>query len=116
MLVGLVHLLLSALSVVIVSKFLPGIRVKSYGSAVAFAFAVAILDAIVYFFLAPLSWPFAIVTMGLGFFVLNGLVFVVADKLIDGIEIAGFGTAMLASICVSAVNWAMHFVFGRWAP
>jgi putative membrane protein len=116
MILAIVHLLLGALSVVLVSKLLPGIRVRSYGAAVAFALTVSILDAIVYFFLAPLSWPFAIVTMGLGFFLLNGLVFIVADKLIDGIEIRGFWTAVLASICVSISNWAMQFLFGKWAP
>jgi putative membrane protein len=116
MLVAIVHLLLTAVSVMLVSKVLPGIRVRSYGSAVGFAFVVAILNAIAWFFLAPLTIPFAIITLGIGILVVNAFVFLLADKMIEGVEIDGFGTALLASLGVSFVNWTMHLFFGKWAP
>jgi putative membrane protein len=114
--VAVVHLLLTGLSVLLVGKVLPGVRVKSFGSAVAFAFVVGILNAVAWTLLAPLSITFSVLTLGLGALVINGVLFLLADAVIAGVEISGCFTAALASLGVTFFNWAMHFVLGRWAP
>jgi putative membrane protein len=114
--VPLVHLLLTGASVLIVAKILPGITVKSYKAAVLFALVVAIFNAIAWTFLWPVSWGFTLLTLGLGMLVINGLVFLVSAKVVEGVQISGCMTAAFASLGVSLVNWAMHFVFGKWAP
>jgi putative membrane protein len=112
----IVHVLLSGVSVFVVAHLLPGIRVKSYGSAVFFALVVGLFNAIAWHYLALLTVPFAIVTLGLGYLVVNGLLFLLASRVVKGVEISGCVTAAFASIGVSVLNWAMHFVFGHWAP
>ena len=114
--VAIVHLLLTGLSVLLVGKVLPGVRVKSFGSAVAFAFVVGILNAIAWTLLAPLSITFSVLTLGLGALVINGVLFLIADAVIAGVEISGCFTAALASLGVTFFNWVMHFVLGHWAP
>jgi len=114
--VGIVHLLLTGVSVLIVGKLLPGVRVKSYGSAVFFAFVVGVLNAIAWTILAPLTITFSILTLGLGVLVINGLLFLIADKVVAGVEISGCVTAALASVGVTVINWLMHLFLGSWAP
>lgn len=112
---AVVHLLLTGVSVLIVAKFLPGVQVKSYGSAVVFALVVAILNAVAWYLLAPLTWTFAVITLGVGILIVNGLIFLWAGNLV-GVRFSGCATAAIASVCVSLLNWVMHLVFGPWAP
>ena len=111
-----IRLLLTGLSVLIVGRVLPGVRVKSFGSAVLFAFVVGILNAVAWTFLAPLSVTFTVLTLGLGALVINGALFLLADALVPGVQISGCFTAVLASLGVTFVNWAMQLVLGKWAP
>jgi putative membrane protein len=105
---AIVHLLVTGLSVLVVAKMLPGISVKSYGSAVVFAFIVGILNAVAWYLLAPLTWTFAILTLGLGVFIINGMVFMFAGNL-AGVKISGCTTAAIASVCVSILNWIFEW-------
>jgi putative membrane protein len=111
-----VRLLLTGVSVLIVGKLLPGVRVKSYGSAVFFAFVVGILNAIAWTLLAPLTVTFSILTLGIGAIVINTVLFMIADAVVEGVAFAGFFTAMFASFGVTVINWVMGLFFGKWAP
>lgn len=109
----LVHVLISGLSVFIVAKLLPGISVKSFTSAVFFALVVGVFNAIAWHYLALLTIPFTIVTLGLGYLIVNGLLFLLAARVVKGVEISGCITAALASVGVSLVNGGLHLLFGR---
>jgi putative membrane protein len=106
---AIVHLLVTGLSVLLVAKVLPGIQVKSYGSAVVFAFVVGIFNAIAWYLLAPLTWTFALLTLGVGVLIVNGLVFLFAGNIV-GVKISGCTTAAIASVCVSILNWIFEGV------
>jgi putative membrane protein len=114
-LVPVVHLLLTAVSVVIVAHVLPGIYVRSYFSAVKFAIVVAILNAILW---GPLAHAFTWLTLGIGGLILNGVIFLIAGSLVGGVRISGCLTGALAAGGVWLVNQAMHIFLGlgRWAP
>lgn len=111
---SIVHLLVTGLSVLIVARVLPGMTAKTYGSAVFFALVVGVLNAIAWHFLAPFTITFTLLTLGIGGLVVNGLIFLTADKVVEGIEISGCFTAVLASIGVSFVNWVLHVLLGQW--
>jgi putative membrane protein len=106
----IVHLLVTGVSVLLVSRILPGVRVKSYGSAVAFALVVGVLNAIAWTLLAPLSWTISVLTLGIGALIINGVLFLIADAVIAGVEISGLLTAVLASLGVTFFNWVLGFV------
>ena len=110
------HLLLSGVSVLLVAAFLPGIKVKSYGAALGMAIVAGVFNAIAWQFFAPLTVTFAVLTLGLGALIVNGLVFLFAGKLVPGVEISGCTTAAIASLGVTFLNWVMHFFVGGWAP
>jgi putative membrane protein len=108
----LVHLAVFAVAVLLTQKIVPGIRVKSFGSAFFFALVLAILNKLLYTALVMISFPFVLVTFGLFLLVINAFLFWLADKVVDGVELDGFGTAMLASIVTSVINWGIIRVLG----
>jgi putative membrane protein len=116
MLLAAVHVVLTGVSVFVVAKVLPGMKVKSLGSAVLFALVVSVLNVVAWWFLAPLSLPLKWITLGLGGFIVNGLVFLVAARLVGGIRISGCVVAALAAVGVTFVNELMGRFLGPWAP
>lgn len=106
----LIHLLVTAVAVLVAARIVPGIRVRSFGSAVVFAFVLAVLNVILGKVLVVLALPFVLLTLGLFLIVINGFLFWLADKVVEGVEIDGFGSAMLGSLVTSLISWAILFV------
>jgi len=50
------------------------------------------------------------VTLGLFLIVINGFLFWLADKVVKGVEVDGFGSAILGSLVTSVLSWAMLYV------
>jgi putative membrane protein len=111
--VTLGHLLVSGVSVFIVAKLMPGMRAKGFGSALAFAFTIAVLNAIAWHFLAPLTITLSVLTLGIGALVINGILFLIAGK-ISGVEFSGCMVAALASLFVTLVNWGIEYALAGW--
>lgn len=116
LLVQLLKLCVLAFSVLIVAKVMPGIRVERYSSAVAFAFFVALMNVIVWGLFGIFTWPIAILTLGIGAFFLNGLVFMLASGFVRGVQVSGCFTASLAALAVTIVNAALRWLLGPLAP
>ncbi len=109
----LIQLLVTAVAVLVAARLVPGIRVKSFGSAVFFAFVLAVLNVLAYKLLVVLALPFILITLGLFLIVINGFLFWLADKVVEGVEVDGFGSAILGSLVTSLVSWAIRFVLLR---
>lgn len=55
-----------------------------------------------------LSLPLLILSLGLFYFVLNGILLYVASLIIPGYTIAGFVPALIGSLVMTVVNWLVH--------
>jgi len=110
MLTHLAHLLVFALAVFFTARIVPGIRVKSFGGAFAFAFALALLDKLLFGLLVFLSFPMILISFGLFLLVLNGFLWWLAGKVVNGVETDGFGAAVVGSLVTSALNWAFLYL------
>lgn len=104
MVTTLVQLLVNAVSVLLVAALLPGMRARSFMDALGFAVVVAILNALAWKVLWFLSIPMTIVSLGVGAFVINGFIFLAAQKIVRGVEISGCFVAAIAWFLVSACN------------
>ena len=109
----IIHLLVTAVAVLIAARIVPGIRVRSFGSAVVFAFVLAILNVILAKVLIVLALPLVLLTLGLFLIVINGFLFWLADKVVEGVEVDGFGSAILGSLVTSLAGWAIFFLLHR---
>ena len=59
-----------------------------------------------------LSLPLLILTLGLFYFVLNGILLWVAARFIPGYAVSGLWAGILGSIVITLVNWVVGALFG----
>ncbi len=97
----ILKMLLTALAVVILAEILPGIHVDGYTSAIIVAVVLGLLRIFVRPLLILFTLPITILTLGLFLFVINAMIILLADKLIDGFAVSGFGFALLFSLLLS---------------
>ncbi len=105
------NLFLLSAAVFMVSKFLPGIRIENYGTAVIVAVVYSIINLLFGWLLVFLSLPLILITFGLFNFVINAIMLWITDKIIDGFEIEGAGTTLLASFLISVTFSVLRFIF-----
>ncbi len=104
----ILRFLLTAIAVVILSKVLPGVSVDGYLSAVIVAVVLGLLN----FFIKPLlvifTLPVTILTLGLFLIVINGIIILLAGKLIDGFRVDGILYAIVFSFLLSVLQSLLH--------
>ena len=91
---------LNALALLGVAYLLPSIEVTSFGSAMLAALVIGLLNTLVRPVLVLLTLPVTLLTLGLFYFVLNGLLFWFAGEMLSGFEVHGFVAAVLGAISV----------------
>jgi len=57
--------------------------------------------------------PALVLTLGLFYFVLNGLLLWGFSKLMPGYDVTGLGAGILGSLVIMVVNWVLSALFGR---
>ena len=107
----IVNLLISALAVYFTAWLLPGITVKSYGSAVGVALVIAVLNVLVKPLLVLLTIPVTALTLGLFLLVIDAIIVLLAGKLLSGFQVGGFWWALLFSVIVSVVTNLLYNLF-----
>src|SRR4051812_29743698 len=75
-----IHWLLKAVAILVVSRVLPGIQVSGFGAAFIAAAVIGIASATLGIFLKIVLFPFAILTLGLVYVLVNGLMLKVASE------------------------------------
>lgn len=110
MILYIVQLLITAVAVLVAARIVPGIRVRSFGSAVFFAFILGLLNVLLKWILVIVGLPFIILTFGLFLLVINGFLFWLADKIVDGVECDGFGACFLGSLVTSLCSWGVSLL------
>lgn len=101
--------LVTAVALAITAWIVPGIMVP--GGVLPLLFA-ALVIGLVNAFVRPvaviLTLPITIVTLGLFYLVLNGLLFYLAAAVTPGFELAGFWSAVLGAILMSVAGTVLH--------
>jgi putative membrane protein len=87
--------------VVFLAKFLPGVTVAGYLTAIIVALVLALLNLIVKPILIIFTLPVTILTLGLFLIVINAIIILLADAFVGGFEVSGFWIALLFSILLS---------------
>ncbi len=100
----LLHWLLSTISLLIVTKILPGIRVDGFGAALIAALVIGLVTATVGLLLKIVLFPFILLTLGLFYFLINGLMLKLASELVPGFRGEGCLTAILGSVLLTVID------------
>jgi putative membrane protein len=99
--------ILNALALLAVAYLLPSIQVSSFGSALIAALVLGLINTLIRPLLALLTLPITVITLGLFYLVLNGLLFWLASTLLPGFHVNGFIAAVLGAILYGLIAWAL---------
>ena len=102
--------LLSATALLAVAYLYSGVVVTSFTGALIAAAVLGALNAVVRPILVLLTLPVTVVTLGLFLFVINALMFWAAASLVSGLNVRGFGAALIGSLIYSVLQLAIDFV------
>ena len=108
----ILRILLTAVVVVFLAKFLPGVAVAGYVTAIVVALVLALLNLIVKPILILFTLPVTIITFGLFLIVINAIIILLADAFVDGFDVSGFWIAVLFSILLS-ITQSLLFSFAE---
>jgi putative membrane protein len=101
----LLHWVLSALAVWIMSRVVPGIYVSGPVAALIAALVIGFINATIGLVLKILTFPLTLVTLGLFWLVINALMLELASALLaPGFQVRGFFAAFVGAIVLSLVN------------
>jgi uncharacterized membrane protein YvlD (DUF360 family) len=102
--------LLSAGTLMLMSALLSGVSVDNFGTALAVAAVIALVNAFVWPLLLRVALPLAVLTLGLGVIVINGALIVLISELDAGLHVSSLSDGVLVSVVVAAVNTAASSV------
>lgn len=106
----LIHWLLSAVALLIVAHIVPGIEVDGFGSAFMAALIIGLAGATVGLILKIVLLPVIFLTLGLFYFVINGLMLKLASAFVAGFRVNGCLPAIFGSILLSVIDYLLNRV------
>jgi putative membrane protein len=108
---ALIYVFTIAVTLLLVSHYVPGILVESFYTALVVAVIWGILGLTIKPVLHLLTLPINILTLGLFSFVLNALLFWFLATFIAGFHVYGFIPALEGSVIIAVVGWLVHIAF-----
>jgi putative membrane protein len=102
--------LLYAFALLVVSNLVPGFFVRGLGSALTAALIIGLLNATLGFFLKVITFPISILTLGLFLLVINGLMIMLASKLVHGFHVRGFLPAFWGAVVLALLGMLIRAV------
>src|ERR1700687_4918399 len=108
----IVHWILSGVALLIVANVVPGIQVEGFGSALIAALVIGLVSATVGLILKIILLPFIFLTLGLVYFLINGLMLKLASELVPGFRVNGCLTAVFGSILLTVVDYLLNRLAG----
>jgi putative membrane protein len=106
----LLHWLLSAIALLIVSRLVPGFVVQGIGPALIAALVIGLLNATLGFLLKIITFPLTILTLGLFLLVINGLMILVASGLVPGFKVYGMVPAFWGAVVLTILGVLFRYI------
>ena len=99
--------LINAVALLALPWLLPSIQVASIGTALLVAVVLGLINTVIRPLLVLLTLPVTLLSLGLFIFVINGLMFLLAAKLLDGFVVDGLLAGIIGSTCYSLISWLL---------
>ena len=106
---------LNAVALMAVAYFMPQIKVTSFVSALIAAFALGAVNTLIRPVLTLLTLPISILTLGFFYLVINGLLFWMVGKMLNGFSVDGFWAAVFGGLLYGLISWLLSMIipFGK---
>ena len=109
----IVNWLISALALWLVAQIIPGMQIRSYGTALLATVVIGLVDLTLGPILRFIAFPITFLTLGLFRLVINALLLKLASMFTPGFRIDGFLAALLGSLVLTIVTAVLQNV--AWA-
>jgi putative membrane protein len=106
----LLHWILSALALLIVSRVVPGFHVAGLVPALIAAVVIGLLNATVGLLLKIVTFPLSILTLGIFLLVINGVMILVASAIVPGFHVRGLGPAFWGAVVLALLGMLIRAV------
>ena len=106
----LLHWVLSALAIWIVSRVVPGFVVSGAAAALIAALVIGLVNATLGLFIKIITFPLTVLTLGLFWFVVNAVMIELASVFVPGFHILSFASAFWGGIVLSLVNTLLKWL------
>ena len=103
----ILRILVTAVLVMVIAYFLPGVRIDSFTTSVVVAVVLGLLNIFIKPILVLLTLPVTIVTFGLFLLVINAVIIMLCTEIVTGFEVNSFWIALLFSIILSILQSLM---------
>jgi len=104
----LIHWLLSAIALIVISHFVPGFHVMGLQPALIAALVIGLLNATLGLVLKIVTFPITIITLGLFLLVINAAMILLASHLVPGFHVTGWIPALVGAVVLALVGIAVH--------
>lgn len=106
---------LNAVALMAVAYLMPSITVTNFFSALMAAFALGFVNTLIRPLLTLLTLPISVLTLGFFYLVLNGLLFWMVGKLLNGFSVDGFWAAVFGGLLYGLISWLLALIipFGK---
>jgi putative membrane protein len=104
----IVRVVITAILVILIPKFMTGIHVANFTTALIVAVVLGLLNIFVKPILVIFTLPVTILTLGLFLLVINAIIILLCTKIVGGFAVDSFLTALLFSVVLSVLQSIMY--------
>lgn len=98
----------NAVAILLIAYLVPSVlRADGPMAAVAAAFVLGVVNAVVRPIFVLLTLPVTVVTLGIFLLVINGLLLWLVSAVVPGFHVGGFRGAVAGSVLISVISWIL---------
>jgi putative membrane protein len=104
----LIRMIANAVAILLISYLLPQVvTADGVMAALAAAFVLGLVNAVVRPLFVLLTLPITVLTLGAFLLVINGLLLGLVSYIVPGFHVNGFLAAVVGSVLLSVVSWIL---------
>lgn len=109
----LVRWILYAIALLVVAWLVPGFHVTSFAAALIAAVVIGLLNATLGLLLKIVTFPLAILTLGIFFLIINAFILKLASGVVPGFVVSTFGAAFIGAVVLAVLHMIIRFLLER---
>lgn len=99
--------LINTAAIFALPHLLDSVQVDSFTTALFAALILGLVNTLIRPILLVLTLPVTFLTLGVFVFVINGLMFWAVADMVQGFQVASFGSAIVAAFVYSVISWLL---------
>jgi putative membrane protein len=107
----IVHWIVNAIALLVVSHFVEGFEVSGIGSALIAVVVIGLLNATLGLLLKFVTLPLGILSFGLFFLVINAVILKFSSVFVPGFAVNGFKAAFLGALALAVIQMLFGFLW-----